>query len=242
MAERMNGDARVAAPSQRGRHRIVLGYAAGVGKTYAMLAEARDRISRGQDVVIGLIEPHVRADTAALATGIEVMPTRRIEYHGGVFEELDAEAVIARAPEWVLVDELAHTNVLGSGHEKRWESVEEILDNGIGVISTVNVQHVESLNNAVFGITGVRVTETVPDRVIEQADGIVLVDPSPGELLKRLKAGVVVQPDEVGEALTHFFRRPILVALRETARAIAARARDRGRTCGPGSPEEVRCR
>ena len=205
----MNGDARVATPSQRGRHRIVLGYAAVVGKTYAMLVEAGDLIARGQDVVIGLIEPHVRPDTAVLARGIEVTPTRRMEYHDGVFEELDAD--------------------------------EEILDNGIGVISTVKVQHVESLNDAVFGITGGRVTETVPDRVIEQAAGIVLVAPSPGELLERLKAGVVVQPDEVGEALTHFFRRPVLVALREQARAVAARARDRGRTCGPELPEEVGC-
>jgi two-component system, OmpR family, sensor histidine kinase KdpD len=221
----MNSDATVAVPRQRGRHRIVLGYAAGVGKTYAMLVEARHRISRGQDVVIGLIEPHVRPETAALAQGIEVTPTRRIKYHDAVFEEPDAEAVIARSPQWVLVDELAHTNVPGCRHEKRWETVEEILGNGISVVSTVNVQHVESLNDTVFQITGVRVTETVPNCVIERADDIVLVDVSPDELLERLKRGQVVQRDEVSEALTHFFRRTVLVALREQALEIAARTK-----------------
>ena len=226
----LNGDGTVAAPRRRGRHRIVLGYAAGVGKTYAMLAEARDRISCGQDVVIGLIEPHVRPDTAALAKGIEVVPMRRIDYHDGVFEELDAEAVVERAPEWVLVDELAHAHVPGTGHVKRWEAVEGILDSGIGVLSTVNVQHVESLNDTMFQITGVRMTETVPDRVIQQADGIVLVDVSPDELLERLRRGAVVERDEIGEALTHFFQRPVLVALREQARAIVACGGERSRT------------
>ena len=202
---------------KRGRHKIFLGYAAGVGKTYTMLAEAHRRFSRGEDIVIGFVEPHRRQETIALTEGLEKVPTKKIEYRGTVFEELDTDAVLARKPEWVLVDELAHTNVPGTRHEKRWQSVEEILDAGINVISTVNVQHFESLNDTVAQITKVAVRETVPDRVLDQADEVVLVDITPDALINRLKRGVVYEPAKVPQALSHFFRRGNLVALRELA-------------------------
>ena len=209
-----NGDA---GPSKRGRHKIFLGYAAGVGKTYTMLAEAHRRYSRGEDIVIGFVEPHKREETIALAEGLEKVPTKKIDYRGAVFEELDTDAVLARKPEWVLVDELAHTNVPGTRHEKRWQSVEELLDAGINVISTVNVQHFESLNDTVTQITKVAIRETVPDRVLDQADEVVLVDITPDALINRLKRGVVYEPAKVPQALSHFFRRGNLVALRELA-------------------------
>ena len=148
---------------KRGRLKVFLGYAAGVGKTYTMLSEAHRRAARGEDVVIGFVEPHDRKETSDLVDGLEQVPPKLIEYRGTVFEELDTDAVIARKPALVLVDELAHTNVPGTAHEKRWQSVEELLDAGINVLTTVNVQHLESLNDTVFQITGVRVQETVPD-------------------------------------------------------------------------------
>jgi two-component system sensor histidine kinase KdpD len=201
----------------RGCHKVFIGYAAGVGKTYTMLSEAQRRRARGEDVVIGFVEPHKRPETIALTEGLEKIPTRKIDYRGGVFEELDTDAVIARHPEWVLVDELAHTNVPGTRHEKRWQSVEEILDAGISVISTVNVQHFESLNDTVTQITGVRVRETVPDRILDAADEVEIVDITPQALLNRLKRGVIYSPDKVPAALAHFFRSGNLVALRELA-------------------------
>jgi two-component system sensor histidine kinase KdpD len=201
----------------RGRHKVFLGYASGVGKTYTMLSEARRRVSRGEELVIGFVEPHRRPETVALKEGLEQVPTKRITYRGAVFEELDTDAVIARRPEWVLVDELAHTNVPGTRHEKRWQSVEEILDAGINVISTVNVQHVESLNDTVCQITGVCVRETVPDRIIDQADEVVLVDITPQALINRLNRGVIYEPEKVPRALANFFRKGNLVALRELA-------------------------
>ncbi|HEY5541062.1 MAG TPA: hypothetical protein VIL41_06380 [Coriobacteriia bacterium] len=203
----------------RGPHRLFLGYAAGVGKTYAMLVEARLRIGRGEDVVIGYLGPHIRPDTKALADGIERVPPQLVALHGSEFPELDVEAVIARHPQWAVVDELAHTNTPGSLHEKRWESVEEILNAGIGVLSTLNVQHIESLNDYVFQVSGVRVTETVPDEVVGGAE-VVVVDADPDELLVRVKRGSVVPLDEVGQALTHFFRKPTLTALRERALSV----------------------
>ncbi|HSK46652.1 MAG TPA: universal stress protein [Coriobacteriia bacterium] len=201
----------------RGRHKIFLGYAAGVGKTYTMLAEAHRRASRGEDVVIGFVEPHRRPETILLTEGLPRIETKKIEYRGSVFEELDTDAVLARRPEWVLVDELAHTNVPGTRHEKRWQSVEEILDAGINVISTVNVQHFESLNDTVGQITKVNIRETVPDRILDDAGEVVLVDITPDALINRIKRGVVYEPSKVPQALSNFFRRGNLVALRELA-------------------------
>jgi len=201
----------------RGHHKIFLGYAAGVGKTYTMLAEAQRRHSRGEDVVIGFVEPHDRPETIALMEGLEQIPTKKFEYRGSVLQEMDTVAIIDRRPGWVLVDELAHTNAPGARHEKRWQSVEEILNAGINVISTVNVQHFESLNDTVAQITGVRVRETVPDGILDEADEVVLVDITPEALVNRLKRGVVYTPEKVSQALTHFFRRGNLVALRELA-------------------------
>ncbi len=201
----------------RGRHKIFLGYAPGVGKTYTMLAEAQRRASRGEDLVVGFVEPHRRPETIALMAGLESIATKKIEYRGAIFEELDTDAVIARRPRWVLVDELAHTNVPGTRHEKRWESVEEILDAGINVISTLNVQHLESLNDVISQITGICVRETIPDRVLDEADEVVLVDVTPEALVNRLKRGVVYTEENVDQALQHFFRKGNLVALRELA-------------------------
>jgi len=203
--------------AKRGCHKIFLGYAAGVGKTYTMLSEAQRRSSRGEDLVIGFVEPHKRPETEALTAGLERVPTKKIDYRGAVFEELDTDAVIARHPQWVLVDELAHTNIPGTKHEKRWQSVEEILDAGINVISTVNVQHIESMNDTVCQITGVCVRETVPDRIVDAADEVVLVDITPQALVNRLNRGVIYEPDKVPQALANFFRKGNLVALRELA-------------------------
>ena len=205
-----------------GCHKVFLGYAAGVGKTYTMLAEAQRRRSRGEDIVIGYVEPHLRPDTLALVNGLEIVPPKLIEYHGTTFTELDTDAVIARKPTTVLVDELAHTNVPGTRHEKRWQSVEELLDAGINVLSTVNVQHLESLNDTVCTITGVCVRETVPDRVLDQAEEVELIDVPPDALINRFKRGAIYAPDKIDQALGNFFRRGNLVALRELALRKAA--------------------
>ena len=202
---------------KRGQHKVFLGYAPGVGKTFTMLSEAHRRLARGQDVVVGFVETHGRKDIAELAEGLPTLPRKVVEYRGMAVGELDTAAVIERHPEWVLVDELAHTNVPGTRHEKRWQSVYEILKAGISVISTVNVQHFESLNDTVFDITGVRVRETLPDSVLDEADEVVLVDLTTDALLNRLKRGVVYDLDKIPGALTNFFRRGNLVALRELA-------------------------
>jgi two-component system, OmpR family, sensor histidine kinase KdpD len=202
---------------KRGRLKVFLGYAPGVGKTYTMLSEAHRRMARGEDVVIGFVEPHDRKETSDLIVGLEQVPLKTIEYRGKVFEELDTAAVVARKPEWVLVDELAHTNMPGTTHEKRWQSVEEILAAAINVITTVNIQHLESLNDTVFQITEVRVQETVPDSVVDRADEVVLVDLTAAALLNRLQRGVVYDLDKIPGALQHFFKRGNLVALRELA-------------------------
>ena len=201
----------------RGCHKIFLGYAPGVGKTYTMLSEAQRRHQRGEDVVIGFVEPHKRPETIALLEGLDSIPTKPIKYRDTVIEEMDTAGIIARHPQWVLVDELAHTNAPGAAHKKRWQSVEEILDAGINVISTVNVQHFESLNDTVAQITGVCVRETVPDRMLDQADEVVLVDITPEALINRLNRGVIYAPEKVPKALANFFRRGNLVALRELA-------------------------
>lgn len=203
--------------TKRGELRIYLGAAPGVGKTFAMLGEAHRRLERGTDLVAAVVETHGRRKTAELLDGIEIVPPRYIDYRGGTFPELDVPAVIARAPEVVLVDELAHTNTPGSKNPKRWQDIGEILDAGITVISTVNVQHLESLNDVVAQITGIEQKETVPDAVVRSADQIELVDITPEALRRRLSHGNVYQPDRIDAALSNYFRRGNLTALRELA-------------------------
>ena len=201
----------------RGSLRIYLGSAPGVGKTFAMLDEAHRRRERGTDVVVGFVETHGRAHTAALLEGLEILPRLSIDYRGSHLTELDTAAVIARRPHVVLIDELAHTNVPGSGHEKRWQDVEDILDAGIDVLSTVNIQHLESLNDVVESITGIRQQETVPDEVVRRAEQVELVDMTPEALRRRLAHGNVYGSDKVDAALANYFRIGNLAALREIA-------------------------
>jgi two-component system sensor histidine kinase KdpD len=208
----------------RGRLKMFLGYAAGVGKTYQMLAEGQDLHKHGIDVVIGYFEPHARAETIALTEGLETVPRRVVEHRGSRFEEMDAEAILARRPRVVMVDEFAHTNVPFSPRSKRWEDVHVLLDAGIDVLTTMNVQHLESLNDQVWQSTNVRVRETVPDWVVRAADEIVMVDLTPRALLNRLRRGVVYPPDRARAALHTFFREPALVALRELAMRQTAHA------------------
>src|SRR4249920_3607320 len=196
----------------RGRYRILLGMAAGVGKTYRMLEEGRQAQAQGRDVVIGYLEPHDRPETAALAEGLEQVPRLRSTHGGLELEEMDVEAVIRREPELALVDELAHTNVPEARNGKRYEDIDEILEAGIDVTSTVNVQHLESLNDSIFEITGVRVRETFPDHVLDEADEVVLVDLTPEALQERLLAGKVYRADQVDAALQNFFRLDNLAA------------------------------
>src|SRR5215831_16750580 len=199
----------------RGRYRILLGAAAGVGKTYRMLQEGRQARDEGVDVVIGYLEPHDRPETAALAVGLETVPHLSSTIGGAELAEMDVDAVIARAPELALVDELAHTNLAEARNRKRYEDIEEILAAGIGVTSTVNIQHLESLNDEVFELTGVRVRETFPDRVLDEADEVVLVDLTPEALQERLIAGKVYPRERVQAALDNFFRIDNLAGLRE---------------------------
>jgi two-component system sensor histidine kinase KdpD len=205
------------ATSRRGRLKIFLGYAAGVGKTYQMLTEAHELKNRGVDVVIGYFEPHGRNDTMALVKGLEVLPRNVLEYRGSRFEEMDTDAILIRNPEVAVVDEFPHTNVPGSARPKRWEDVHVLLDAGIDVLTTMNVQHLESLNDQIWQSTGVRVRETIPDWVVKQADEVVMVDLTPRALLNRLERGVVYSPERARQALQSFFREPTLVALRELA-------------------------
>jgi two-component system sensor histidine kinase KdpD len=199
----------------KGHYRILMGMAAGVGKTYRMLQEGRQAKEQGRDVVIGYLEPHDRPETSALADGLEVVPRLRTAHGGLELEEMDVAAVIARSPALALVDELAHTNASGMRHEKRYEDIEDVLAAGIDVISTVNVQHLESLNDAIFELTAVRVRETFPDRIIDEADEVVLVDLSPEELQERLRAGKVYPQARAEVALQNFFTHENLAALRE---------------------------
>ena len=203
--------------SRAGKLRIFVGAAPGVGKTYSMLETARARRKDGYDVVVGVVETHGRKETEALLDGLEIVPRRRIEYRGQWLEEMDIDAIIARKPQIVLVDELAHTNAPGSRHPKRCMDVEELLNRGINVYSTVNIQHIESLNDVVAQITGVRVRETVPDRVFDRADSVELVDLTPDDLIQRLKEGKVYVPKQAECALEHFFSPANLTALRELA-------------------------
>jgi len=201
----------------RGRYKIFLGMAAGVGKTYRMLQEGQAEAEAGRDVAIGYLEPHDRPDTSALARGLEAVPRRRVEYQDTTLEELDLPAVLRRAPELCLIDELAHTNAPGVEHAKRHEDVADVLAAGIDVFSTVNVQHLESLNDQVAEATGTRVRETIPDDVLARADEIVLVDLTPEALIERLRAGKVYDPARVDAALQGFFRIEHLASLREVA-------------------------
>jgi two-component system sensor histidine kinase KdpD len=201
-----------------GHFRIYLGAAAGVGKTYAMLSEGKRRHLRGTDVAIGFVECHGRKLTEEVIDGLQVVPRRAVEYRGSSFEEMDLPAVLARAPKVALIDELAHTNVPGSGsHEKRWQDVLELLQAGIDVITTVNIQHLESIADSVEQMTGTRIRERVPDWVVRKADQIELVDSSPEALRRRMLHGNIYPTEKVPQALTHFFRTDNLIALRELA-------------------------
>lgn len=222
---------RAEAKARAGRLKIFFGACAGVGKTYAMLSEAREVNTQGVDVVIGVVETHKRVETQALIDGLEILPPLMVPYRGATLRELDIDAALARKPQLILVDELAHSNAPGSRHLKRWQDVRELLAAGIDVYTTVNVQHVESLNDVVGQITGVRVWETVPDKVFDEADEIELVDLPPDDLLQRLKEGKVYMPEQAEQAVRNFFRKGNLIALREmalrrTADRVDAQARE----------------
>src|SRR4051812_35894780 len=201
----------------RGCLRIYLGAAPGVGKTYAMLDEGWRRAQRGTDVVVGFVEAHGRARTAAQVRDLEVVPRSTIDHRGAAFTEVDVDAVLARRPEVALVDELAHSNVPGSRNAKRWQDVDELLAAGIDVISTVNIQHLESLNDVVQQITGVTQRETVPDAVVRGADQVELVDMDPEALRRRMQHGNIYGPERIDAALSNYFRAGNLTALRELA-------------------------
>src|SRR5262245_4418169 len=219
--ERPNPDALLAqlkteaAGEKRGKLKIFLGMCAGVGKTYAMLEAARLRVIEGQNVLIGVVETHKRTETEMLVLGLDLMPRREVPYQGVVLREFDLDLCLARKPDLVVLDELAHTNAPGSRHEKRWQDVEELLAAGISVYTTLNIQHIESLNDVVAQITGVVVRETVPDSNVDGAGEIELVDLPPEELRKRLQEGKVYLPDQAQVAAQNFFRLGNLIALRE---------------------------
>ncbi len=208
---------RQAGAGARGRLRVYLGMAPGVGKTFAMLQEGHRRKERGTDVVVGFVECYGRPHTVEAIGDLEIIPRKQIPYKGVVLEEMDTDAVIRRAPAVALVDELAHTNAPGSRHEKRWQDVEELLDHGITVITTMNVQHLESAADIVESITGVKVGERIPDQVVDQADEVELVDMSPHALRQRMRHGNVYPPERAEQALERFFREGNLAALREMA-------------------------
>jgi two-component system sensor histidine kinase KdpD len=212
--------------TKRGRLKIFLGYAPGVGKTYTMLNEARVLKKRGEDVVVGIVETHGRAETEELLKGLEVIPRRRVEYQGIVLEELDLDAIPQRRPAVVLVDELAHSNAPGSRHPKRYQDIEELLENGIDVYTTVNVQHFESLNDVVEKITGIHIQETLPDTFLDRADEVQVIDIPLEELFERLKEGKVYVPKQAERAMQNFFQRGNLVALRELTLTHAAHKMD----------------
>lgn len=203
--------------SRRGKFKVYIGMSAGVGKTYRMLQEAHSLLRNGIDVKIGYIETHNRAETHALLEGLPVIPRRKLFYKGKELDELDVQAVINLRPEVVVVDELAHTNIEGSRNEKRWQDVMEILDAGINVISAVNIQHIESLNEEVKEITGIEVKERIPDSVIAQADEVVNIDLTADELITRLKEGKIYEPAKIETALNNFFRSGHILQLRELA-------------------------
>jgi two-component system sensor histidine kinase KdpD len=209
-------------PTKRGRLKVFLGYAAGVGKTYQMLKEAHALKERGADIVVAYFESHGRRETIALSEGLETIPRRGIEHRGTQLEEMDTDAVVRRRPQVAVVDEFPHTNAPGSARTKRWEDVHVLLDAGIDVLTTMNVQHLESLNDQIWQATGVRVRETIPDWVLKQADEVVMVDLTPRALLNRLARGVVYAPERARAAMENFFKESTLVALRELAMRQAA--------------------
>jgi two-component system sensor histidine kinase KdpD len=212
---------------QRGRFKIFLGYAPGVGKTFSMLSEGIRRRSRGEDVVIGIVESHGRSGTSELAAKLEQVPRRELDYKGTLFTEMDVDAILARMPQVALVDELAHTNIEGSRFEKRYADVLLLLDNKIDVLSTINIQHVESLAPRVQALTGIGVREQVPDWVLDRADEIVISDLTPEALVTRMQRGDIYPVERVERSLANFFRRGNLIALREMALQQVTRAVDR---------------
>ena len=216
-----------AAPTKaEGLFKLFLGYAPGVGKTYTMLTEAIRRHSRGEDVVIGVVETHGRKAVGELVEQLEVVPRKVIEYKGATFEEMDVDAILARKPRVALIDELAHTNIEGSKHPKRYQDVFELLDAGIGVLSTMNIQHLESVTPTVQNVTGIQVRETVPDWVLQRVNEVVMIDLTPEALQNRMRRGDVYPPERVGRALGNFFRETNLIALRELALRQVAQAVD----------------
>lgn len=222
------------ARSGRGRFKIFLGMAAGVGKTYRMLQEGKAELEAGRDVVIGYLEPHGRAETEAQAEGLERLARRRVEYRGSTLEEMDLPAIFRRAPELCLIDELAHTNAPGVEHSKRYEDISDVIEVGIDVFSTVNVQHLESLNDQVAELTGVRVRETFPDSVLAAADEVVLIDLTPEALTDRLRAGKIYPPERIEASLNNFFKTESLATLREIAlRQVAQEVEAKQRAAKP---------
>jgi two-component system sensor histidine kinase KdpD len=213
--------------ARRGRLKLYVGFAAGVGKTYRMLQEAHDLKARSVDVVVGFVEPHDRAETMALVDGLEVVPRKRIEYRGVVVEEMDLQGVISRKPQIALVDELAHTNAPGSQNRKRWQDVLALLDAGINVIGALNVQHLESLNGLIERATGVTVRETIPDSFLKQADQVVNLDLAVEDLQERLRQGKIYAPEKIPWALENFFKDQNLATLRELALREVAESLDR---------------
>jgi two-component system sensor histidine kinase KdpD len=213
--------------ARRGRLKLYVGFAAGVGKTFRMLQEAHDLRKRGVDVVVGFVEPHGRAETIALVEGLEVIPRKRIEYRSVVVEEMDLQAVLARKPQIAVVDEIAHTNAPGSQNRKRWQDVLALLEAGINVIGALNVQHLESLNGLIERVTGVTVRETVPDSFLKQADQVVNLDLAVEDLQERLKQGKIYAPDKIPWALENFFKDQNLATLRELALREVAESLDR---------------
>lgn len=217
----------VAPEKTRGIFKLFLGYAPGVGKTYNMLSEAIRRHQRGEDIVVGVVESHGRPRTAELAAQLEQVPRRPIEYKGVVFQEMDVDAILARRPQIALIDELAHTNIEGSKHRKRYEDVLELLEANIDVLATMNVQHIDSVSPAVQSITGVQIRETVPDWLVQRADEIVMADLTPEALQTRMRRGDIYDVDRAERALANFFRRGNLIALRELALQHVTKAVDR---------------
>ena len=213
---------------QQSRLRIYIGAAPGVGKTYSMIEDAHTLKREGVDVIIGFVETHGRSDTEALIGDLEAIPRRRVEYRGVTLEEMDVDAIIARKPQLCVIDELAHTNAPGSRHEKRYQDVLDILDAGVSVLTAVNIQHLETLNDAVGRVTGVRVRETIPDTFLDRADEVVNVDVTVQELQSRLRQGKIYKPEKVEQALTNFFRESNISTLRELAlRAVADEVGDK---------------
>ena len=218
---------KVAPEKTRGIFKLFLGYAPGVGKTYSMLSEAIRRHQRGEDIVIGVVETHGRPPTAELAGQLEQVPRRKIEYRGVLFEEMDLDGILTRRPQIVLIDELAHTNIEGSKHRKRYEDVLEILAANIDVLATMNVQHIESVAPTVQSVTGIQIRETVPDWLVQRADEIVMADLTPEALQTRMRRGDIYGVDRAEKALANFFRRGNLIALRELALQHVTKAVDR---------------